>query len=220
MINLCEYGCGKDANYQLKNKKWCCARRPAGCEVLRNKNSEGQRLAYREGRGKYDYNLLPEEIKLKMSHKGQVFMTPEVVFVEGKEWGSELLRKYLHHYELKEYKCSSTKCGITNWHDEHLTLELDHKNGIRSDNRLENIRWLCPNCHSQTPTFRGYNKSLTGKKKVSDQELLTALSECSNIRQALQKVGLAAKGGNYERASRLRNSPGGEMVYTGDLREI
>lgn len=203
MINLCEYGCGKEAKYQLKNNKWCCARRPSGCEVLRNKNSEGQRLAYREGRGKYDYNLLPEEIKLKMSHKGQVFMTPEEVFVEGKEWGGELLRKYLHHYELKEYKCSSTKCGITSWHNEHLTLELDHENGIRSDNRLENIRWLCPNCHSQTPTFRGYNKSLTGKKKVSDQELLTALSECSNIRQALQKVGLAAKGGNYERASKL-----------------
>lgn len=68
---------------------------------------------------------------------------------------------------------------------------------------LDNLRWLCPNCHSQTPTFRGYNKALSGKIKVPDQELLTALQECANIRQALQKVGLAAKGGNYERATKL-----------------
>jgi hypothetical protein len=38
---------------------------------------------------------------------------------------------------------------------------------------------------------------------VSDEDLLTAIKECSNIRQALQKVGLAAKGGNYERAKKL-----------------
>ena len=71
---------------------------------------------------------------------------------------------------------------------------------------MENLRWLCPNCHSQTPTFRGYNKSNTGKAKVSDTELLTALQECVNFRQALQKVGLAAKGGNYERAKKLNAS--------------
>jgi hypothetical protein len=50
-----------------------------------------------------------------------------------------------------------------------------------------------------TDTYKGRNKN-SGKTKVSDKELLTALKECSSIRQALQKVGLAAKGGNYERA--------------------
>ena len=43
----------------------------------------------------------------------------------------------------------------------------------------------------------------SGKVKVSDQTLLTALQECSNIRQALQKVGLSPKGGNYQRANKL-----------------
>ena len=209
MNKLCDYGCGTGAGYQLKNGKNCCQSNTSKCPEVK------KQFYNRKG---YNYNLLPEEIKSKMSHKGQVFMTKEEVFVNGKEWGSELLRKYVHHYELFEYKCSSEKCGITDWHGNYLTLELDHINGTRSDNRQENLRWLCPNCHSQTPTFRGYNKKLGGKKKVSDQELLTALTECSNIRQALQKVGLSAKGGNYERATKLlKNATVVKLVDTRDL---
>lgn len=39
-----------------------------------------------------------------------------------------------------------------------MTLQLDHINGVRDDNRIENLRFLCPNCHSQTDTFAGRNK--------------------------------------------------------------
>lgn len=45
------------------------------------------------------------------------------------------------------------------WMGNHLMLELDHINGDPGDNRLENLRFLCPNCHSQTPTNRGKNMS-------------------------------------------------------------
>lgn len=207
---LCEYGCGNSANHQFKNGKRCCEANQARCPA-----SIKKKILSHKG---YDYSLLSEEIKKKMSRKGSTLYTEEEIFVDGKEWGSEFLRKYIHFYKILEHKCQGENCGITEWKGEHLTLELDHINGKRTDNRKENLRWLCPNCHSQTPTFRGYNKTLTGKKKVSDAELLTALETCSNIRQALQSVGLAAKGGNYERASRLKEKcPGGEMVYTGDL---
>jgi 5-methylcytosine-specific restriction endonuclease McrA len=44
-------------------------------------------------------------------------------------------------------------CGITEWQGKRLTLHLDHVNGVNNDNRYENLRLLCPNCHSQTPTY-------------------------------------------------------------------
>lgn len=204
MTTICEYGCEQTATNQLKNKKWCCSKNTSGCPAVKKKSSIALLKAYREGRGGYEYSALSEDTKLKMSGKGQVCLSKEEVFVDGKEWSSELLRKYIHFYKVYEYKCSDKDCNITDWHGEHLVLELDHKNGKRADNREENLRWLCPNCHSQTETFRGRNKN-PGKKKVTDAVLLTALREHVNIRQALQSVGLAAKGGNCERATKLFN---------------
>lgn len=59
---------------------------------------------------------------------------------------------------LLDYKCSI--CGISTWQNKPLTLQLDHINGDNRDNRIENLRLLCPNCHSQTGTFCKKNKKV------------------------------------------------------------
>ena len=52
---------------------------------------------------------------------------------------------------------SCQSCGLADWLGQPLNMHLDHVNGVRNDNRLENLRMLCPNCHSQTPTYGGRN---------------------------------------------------------------
>lgn len=53
-------------------------------------------------------------------------------------------------------------CGISVWRGKPLVIQIDHINGLREDWRFENLRMLCPNCHSQTPTYGGRNRKRVG----------------------------------------------------------
>jgi len=121
-----------------------------------------------------------------------------LIFAENSNASSNYVRALLIKHKLKEYSCQF--CGITDtWNGKSISLQMDHINGNRKDHRLENLRWLCPNCHSQTDTFCARNKT---KKSVSEEELKNALLNSPNIRQALAKFDLD-NGGNYERAKRI-----------------
>lgn len=66
------------------------------------------------------------------------------------------VRKFVLERNLLDYVCSS--CGQDDeWQGVPLTLELEHKNGDPLDNRIDNLTFLCPNCHTQTATYRGRN---------------------------------------------------------------
>jgi ribosomal protein L44E len=74
--------------------------------------------------------------------------------LEGKyPWYSTAkLSKRLVDAKLLDYKCN--KCGITEYNGEHISLELNHIDGNNKNHSLINLELVCPNCHSQTPTYR------------------------------------------------------------------
>lgn len=90
----------------------------------------------------------------------------EQVLVENSTHSNTVsLKKRLLKEGLLRNQCE--KCGIgPSWDGSELVLQLDHKNGDSFDNRLENLRLLCPNCHSQTTTFRGKSIASRYRKKV------------------------------------------------------
>jgi len=78
------------------------------------------------------------------------------ILVENSTFQSHKLKKRLFHAGLKKEQCET--CGWSKRSvDGRIPLELDHVNGNRFDNRISNIRILCPNCHSLQPTHRGRN---------------------------------------------------------------
>jgi 5-methylcytosine-specific restriction endonuclease McrA len=67
------------------------------------------------------------------------------------------LKRRLIEAGLLEAKCN--RCGIDAWRGKPLSVQIDHVNGLRNDNRLENLRMLCPNCHSLTPTYGNHKRT-------------------------------------------------------------
>lgn len=79
----------------------------------------------------------------------------EQLLVVGRRVDGPHLKRRLLREGILDAACAA--CGIVDWCGRPAPLELDHINGDRRDNRLENLRLLCPNCHAQTPTYRGRN---------------------------------------------------------------
>lgn len=80
------------------------------------------------------------------------------------ESGANLSHKVCKNYWLsKDSSCSC--CGLSTWNNLPINLELDHINGDGTNNTLSNTRLLCPNCHSQTDTYKSKNaKNNLGKE--------------------------------------------------------
>jgi len=131
--------------------------------------------------------------------KGKTLTNNNEIFIENSRHANEFVKKRILQDNILLYICD--ECGIDEWHGKKIILDLDHKNGNNRDNRLENLRFLCPNCHSFTETYKG--KNINGHKKVEDDDLYNAYKKTGNIRQALFEVGLSAKGGNYFRIKRI-----------------
>ena len=154
-----------------------------------------------------NYKTIQENIKrLGISTKHFIIINKstqkiplEKVLVENSTYKRDQLKKRLIQEEIIEYECQ--ECGLSDkWNNKKIVLQIDHKNGIWNDNRIKNLRFLCPNCHSQTKNFAGKNNSkgtvkyykdlkYTGKCKDCGQKLKSQSKrcmDCSNKKQ--QKI--------------------------------
>ena len=92
----------------------------------------------------------------KCSGEYKVYQS-SLLIEQGKIDQPSTLKKYISN--ARGYKCE--ECGISEWNKKTLSLHLDHIDGNSDNNFPNNIRLLCPNCHSQTETFSGRNKKNT-----------------------------------------------------------
>lgn len=97
-----------------------------------------------------------------------------------------VLRRYVIKNNLIPYKCAI--CGCTEWQGKTLSLELDHINGINNDNRLENLRFLCPNCHSQTSTYGSRNQQVNSSEYDIPDDLRKMVEEKYDEVKSVKKV--------------------------------
>lgn len=156
-------------------------------EIIKNSTSLGQvlnKIGVRSDGGNYatlrrrcnqeniDISKFPKGLNHRLGCKYKKREVPlDKILNINISYPSYTLKKRLVDDGLLKYECK--KCGNTGiWMNEKIILHLDHINGIHTDNRIENLQILCPNCHSQTPTY--------GRKK-KDSIIKETVCSCGKI---------------------------------------
>lgn len=133
-------------------------------------------------RNGYDYRILKkfiEENNIDISHFKVIKRTSnEEIFCKNSKVSQHKLRNHYKKGNYSEYKCAL--CDLDEWNGMPIVLNLDHIDGNNHNNEISNLRWLCPNCDSQLPTFcnnkkeeekvkhicKKCGKELSGKRKT------------------------------------------------------
>lgn len=153
----------------MRARKWTEEQLRTAAKDARSYRQILQRLGLRMAGGNYaQVKRYIEEFDIQVALKGRGWNkgltgvgTPRLslqdILRPDSSFQSHKLKNRLFNEGLKLRRCE--ECGWSKTSDDgRLPLELDHINGDPRDNRLENLRVLCPNCHSLKPTHRGRNR--------------------------------------------------------------
>jgi hypothetical protein len=107
----------------------------------------------------------------------------EKILIENSTYSRSLLKERLYKERLKERKCELCEQG-EEWMGKKMSLILDHINGIYNDNRIENLRIVCPNCNATLETHAGKNKKITSE---TNEDKKINKCECGEITRSSKK---------------------------------
>lgn len=102
------------------------------------------------------YNPNPSGKGLKKDMSSKSIPLDEILSGKHPSYQTYKLKNRMLKEKLLQNKCS--ECGIIEWNGKQINLELDHIDGVRGNHIFENLRLLCPNCHSLTDTYRSKNR--------------------------------------------------------------
>lgn len=173
-------------------------------EKLDLRSAGGNYAAFKQACERYGLNIP----KYKPTPRQQV--PNEEVFKVDSNYSNRgsIKKRLLKDYGFK-YQC--VHCGLADsWNGKPITLQLEHINGISNDNRLENLCFLCPNCHSQTETYAG-KKSRRDKKICKDCKTMIS-SQATRCRTCYHKLPGNVRNGSKNRPTKIDWPKGLELL--------
>lgn len=168
---LCAYGCGNEAKYKTKGGKDCCQISFNSCPAIRRKNSLGVAYAHKQG-------LIPGWNDIVLKHGPNVRKGNKGNFSRPKQL---LIAKHGNICMV---------CNNSEWLGKPIVLELEHIDGNNRNNDAANLKLLCPNCHSQTPTWRK-KKTKNVHRKYTEEEYIKAILTSHCMNDCLNKLNLS-----------------------------
>ncbi len=157
--------------------------------------------------GHVSFSKTRKSIESLRQYRTGNWYTPEEIFSENSPVSKTSVRS-IARKEI-EYRCAI--CDNVGEHlRKPLVLQLDHINGISTDQRRDNLRWLCPNCHSQTDTFAGRNGA-TQWCKTCKIPTCKKTGYCSN--ECTPKAPPRIKSGNLAYINRCNEWPVDETLF-------
>ena len=186
---LCEY-CGAPISFKKKENKFC----NSSCGAKYNNIKFPKRK-----RGKESWPLCLVCFEQVSSYSAK-YCSPDCRLSYKENRPFEILSKRDKRLKVfAEQGQACIGCENSEWRGQTISLELDHVDGNRHNNSRENLRGLCPNCHSQTENYKGRNI----KNIFSDEQIVDVLRKHTSIYQALTELGMSPQRNVYLRVRRL-----------------